>query len=215
MNTYQILISILYKIITIFGVFMLLFSVVHSENYLEQFTYSQEFYEKPLILDYNEGISGIITISPLKNAFSEYSWIKLSKSIKTINNEEEWLYERLFAEIQNLATVERALRSEDSPLLETIFDTARTSLPDIDDTLKKAAINPEFFCELPKLGYNKQGVFTQLYCKYPLGMFKYYLILRLQKINNTQYFLCISALNNKRLRELLEIANTIELIKSN
>lgn len=215
MHTYHITISILYKIITIFSVFAISLSVVYSENYLEKFTYSQEFYEKPLILDYSEGISGIIAISPLKNAFSEYSWIKLSKSIKTIENEEGWLYERLFTEIQNLASVERALRSEDSPLLETIFDTARTSLPDIDDTLKKAAINPEFFCELPKLGYNKQGVFRQLYCKYPLGMFKYYLLLRLQKINSIHYFLCISALNSKRLRELIEIANSIELIKSN
>ena len=198
----------------IFLIYVMLTSISHSETYLEIFKYSDEFYEKPLILDYDEGISGVIQISPRGNAFSEYSWITVNKSIKEITNKKEWLYERRSDEIKHLASIERLLRGPDSPLLETIFDTARTSLPNIDDTIAKASISPEFFCEHPKLGYNKQGEFMQLYCQYPLGMFKYYIVLRLQNIKNTNYYLCISSLNHKRLRELIEIADSITLIKN-
>ena len=35
----------------------------------------------------------------------------------------------------------------------------------------------------------------------------------LQNIKNTEYYLCISSLNHKRLRELIEIADSITLIK--
>ena len=198
----------------IFLIYVMLTSISHSETYIEQFKYSEEFYEKPLILDYDEGISGVIQIYPRGNVFSEYSWITVNKSIKEITNKKEWLYERLSDEIKHLASIERLLRGPDSPLLETIFDTARTSLPNIDDTIAKASISPDFFCEHPKLGYNKQGEFMQLYCQYPLGMFKYYIVLRLQNIKNTEYYLCISSLNHKRLRELIEIADSITLIKN-
>ena len=59
----------------IFLIYVMLTSISHSEPYIEQFKYSDEFYEKPLILDYDEGISGVIQISPRGNSFSEYSWI--------------------------------------------------------------------------------------------------------------------------------------------
>ena len=205
------LITTIYAVIT----YMLFIQHGYSESYIEQFKYSDQFHERPLILDFNEGISGIIKISPKGGAFSNYSWITVNKSLKKISNRENWLYERLTNEIQHLASIERVLRGPDSPLLETIFDTARTSLPDIDDTIAKATISPDHFCEHPKLGYNKQGEFMQLYCKYPLGMFKYYIVLRLQNINDMDYYLCISSLNQKRLRELIEIANSISLVKNN
>ena len=99
-------ITIIYAVIT----YMFFMQHGYSESYIEQFKYSDEFHEKPLILDYNEGISGIIKISPRGGAFSNYSWITVNKSLKKIGNRENWLHERLANEIQHLASIERVLR---------------------------------------------------------------------------------------------------------
>ena len=84
-------------------------------------------------------------------------------------------------------------------------------MPKIDDTIKKATLNPEWFCDDINKGFNSEGQFNQLYCMYPLGGFKFYLVLRLQKINNVYYYISASALNNIRLRKLLEIADSFSL----
>ena len=105
----------------------------------------------------------------------------------------------------------RAQRCPLVPLLDTLFDTARSALPSIDDTIKKAVMEPNWFCENFKKGFNKEGSYSEIYCMFPLGMFKYYLVLRLQKINDIYYYISVSALNNIRLRKVLEIADSFSL----
>lgn len=203
----------LFKLIIYTIYFILIFNVpiCFSQDYIESFIIPNDFEEKSLVLNYNDSLTGVIKITPKNNIFGQYTWLNLYKLKIDKVNTEEWLYSRLHHEIHNIIKVERLIRGPDSPLLDTLFDSARTAIPQIDSTIKKAAQNPKWFCENINNGFNKEGQYFQLYCLYPLGGFKFYLVLRLQKIGNIHYYICSSALNNIRLRKVLEIADSFSL----
>ena len=177
----------------------------------ETFDIPNDFKENALVLDYNESITGVISIKPEDSSFAEYTWLKLYKIKDKDLILSEWLYDRLHHEVHNIINVERLLRGPDSPILEARMNYSLTDTPSIDKTIKIATINPELFCEDIVEGFNKEGKYSQLYCSYPLGLFKFYLVLRLQKINNIYYYVGASALNHIRIRKILEIANTFSL----
>lgn len=186
-------------------------SYTYSDNYIENFIIPNDFEESALVLNYNEALIGIIQLMPKEKMFSNYTWLKLYKTKENNISADKWLSDRLHKEINNLGKIERLLRGPDSPLMDTLFDSARSALPAIDDTIKKVVADPNWFCENLKTGFNKEGSYNELYCIFPLGMFKYYLVLRLQKINDIYYYISISALNNIRLRKVLEIADSFSL----
>ncbi|MDB9972095.1 hypothetical protein OAE09_05505 [Alphaproteobacteria bacterium] len=195
-----------------FIILLLVFKIFpsHAESN-ESFDIPNDFKESTLVLDYNESITGVITIKPLDSSFSEYTWLKLYKILDKDLVFNEWLNDRLHYEIHNIINVERLLRGPDSPILEARMNYSLTDAPSIDKTIKIATINPELFCDELIEGFNKEGKYSQLYCSYPLGLFKFYLVLRLQKINNIYYYIGASALNHIRIRKVLEIANTFSL----
>jgi len=201
---------IIYLIYFIFLLNIFKISSSYAEN-IEVFDIPYDFKESALVLDYNESITGVITINPKDSFFSEYTWLKLYK----IKDKEliinEWLHDRLSQEIHNIINVERLLRGSDSPILEARMNYSLKDTPSIDKTIKIATINPELFCDDLVEGFNKEGKYSQLYCSYPLGLFKFYLVLRLQKINDIYYYIGASALNHIRIRKVLEIANTFSL----
>ena len=200
----------IYLIYFIFLLNIFKISSSYAENN-EAFDIPYDFKESALVLDYNESITGVITINPKDSFFSEYTWLKLYK----IKDKEliisEWLHDRLGQEIHNIINVERLLRGSDSPILEARMNYSLKDTPSIDKTIKIATINPELFCDDLVEGFNKEGKYSQLYCSYPLGLFKFYLVLRLQKINDIYYYIGASALNHIRIRKVLEIANTFSL----
>ena len=200
----------IYLIYFIFLLNIFKISSSYAEN-IEVFDIPYDFKESALVLDYNESIIGVITINPKDSFFSEYTWLKLYK----IKDKEliisEWLHDRLGQEIHNIINVERLLRGSDSPILEARMNYSLKDTPSIDKTIKIATINPELFCDDFVEGFNKEGKYSQLYCSYPLGLFKFYLVLRLQKINDIYYYIGASALNHIRIRKVLEIANTFSL----
>jgi len=200
----------IYLIYFIFLLNIFKISSSYAEN-IEAFDIPYDFKESALVLDYNESITGVITINPKDSYFSEYTWLKLYK----IKDKEliinEWLHDRLGQEIHNIINVERLLRGSDSPILEARMNYSLKDTPSIDKTIKIATINPELFCDDLVEGFNKEGKYSQLYCSYPLGLFKFYLVLRLQKINDIYYYIGASALNHIRIRKVLEIANTFSL----
>jgi len=195
-----------------FIILLLIFKIFpsHAESN-EAFDIPNDFKESTLVLDYNESITGVITIKPLDSSFSEYTWLKLYKILDKDLVFNEWLNDRLHYEIHNIINVERLLRGPDSPILEARMNYSLTDAPSIDKTIKIATINPELFCDELIEGFNKEGKYSQLYCSYPLGLFKFYLVLRLQKINDIYYYIGASALNHIRIRKVLEIANTFSL----
>ena len=195
-----------------FIILLLVFKIFpsHAESN-ESFDIPNDFKESTLVLDYNESITGVITIKPLDSSFSEYTWLKLYKILDKDLIFNEWLNDRLHYEIHNIINVERLLRGPDSPILEARMNYSLTDAPSIDKTIKIATLNPELFCDELIEGFNKEGKYSQLYCSYPLGLFKFYLVLRLQKINDIYYYIGASALNHIRIRKVLEIANTFSL----
>ena len=195
-----------------FIILLLIFKIFpsHAESN-EAFDIPNDFKESTLVLDYNESITGVITIKPLDSSFSEYTWLKLYKILDKDLVFNEWLNDRLHYEIHNIINVERLLRGPDSPILEARMNYSLTDAPSIDKTIKIATLNPELFCDELIEGFNKEGKYSQLYCSYPLGLFKFYLVLRLQKINDIYYYIGASALNHIRIRKVLEIANTFSL----
>ena len=195
-----------------FIILLLVFKIFpsHAESN-EAFDIPNDFKESTLVLDYNESITGVITIKPLDSFFSEYTWLKLYKILDKDLIFSEWLNDRLHYEIHNIINVERLLRGPDSPILEARMNYSLTDAPSIDKTIKIATLNPELFCDELIEGFNKEGKYSQLYCSYPLGLFKFYLVLRLQKINDIYYYIGASALNHIRIRKVLEIANTFSL----
>jgi hypothetical protein len=205
----------LYKSIVYLKFFILFFNatICYSNEYLENFVIPKDFEEKALVLNYNDSLTGIITIMPKENIFSKYTWLNLYKLKINELEYNSWLYDRLKNEVHNIVKVERLIRGPDSPIKDTLFDSARFSVPAIDDTIKKATLNPEWFCDNINSGFNSEGKYYQLYCAYPLGGFKFYLVLRLQNINNIYYYISASSLNNIRLRKVLEIADSFSLIK--
>lgn len=205
----------LYKSIPYIIYFILLFnfSLCFANDYLEKFIFPNDFEEKALVLDYNDSLTGIITIKPKENFFSNYTWLNLYKLKNSDFNSEDWIYDRLQKEIHYIVDVERLIRGPDSPIRDTLFDSIRSSIPAIDDTIKKAVLNPDWFCDKINKGFNSEGQFSQLYCMYPIGGFKFYLVLRLQKINNVYYYISASALNNIRIRKVLEIADSFSIDK--
>jgi hypothetical protein len=195
-----------------FIILLLIFKIFpsHAESN-EAFNIPNDFKESTLVLDYNESITGVIKIKPLDSSFSEYTWLKLYKILDKDLVFNEWLNDRLHYEIHNIINVERLLRGPDSPILEARMNYSLTDAPSIDKTIKIATLNPELFCDELIEGFNKEGKYSQLYCSYPLGLFKFYLVLRLQKINDIYYYIGASALNHIRIRKVLEIANTFSL----
>ena len=195
-----------------FIILLLIFKIFpsHAESN-ESFDIPNDFKESTLVLDYNESITGVIKIKPLDSSFSEYTWLKLYKILDKDLVFNEWLNDRLHYEIHNIINVERLLRGPDSPILEARMNYSLTDAPSIDKTIKIATLNPELFCDELIEGFNKEGKYSQLYCSYPLGLFKFYLVLRLQKINDIYYYIGASALNHIRIRKVLEIANTFSL----
>jgi len=186
-------------------------SYSYSNDVYEKFNYDSNYIENTLVTNYNESVIGIIEIISNNKLFGKYNSLKLYKIMQNNIKTSEWLEARLEHEVKNIGTIERILRGPDSPLSDTVFDYAKSSLPLIDETIKKASFEPMWFCEHLKKSYNKEGEYFQLYCVFPLGMFKYYLALRLQKIDNMHYYTVINALNNIRFRKILDIANSFEI----
>ena len=106
----------------------------------ETFNIPNDFKENALVLDYNESITGVISIKPEDSSFAEYTWLKLYKIKDKDLILNEWLYDRLHHEIHNIINVERLLRGPDSPILEARMNYSLTDTPSIDKTIKIATI---------------------------------------------------------------------------
>ena len=69
---------IIYLIYFIFLLNIFKISSSYAEN-IEVFDIPYDFKESALVLDYNESITGVITINQKDSFFSEYTWLKLYK----------------------------------------------------------------------------------------------------------------------------------------
>ena len=199
------------KLFLIIIIFYINSNYSFSDEVYESFQFNSDFKEIALVTDYNDYLNGVVQIISLNEIFGKFNSLKLYKFSEKDINMTTWMHNRLEYEIKYIGDIERILRSPDSPLNDSVFEYAKSTLPLIDETIKKAVFEPLWFCESIKKAYNKEGEYFQLYCKFPLGMFKYYMTLRLQKIDNIYYYKILTAVNNKRFRNIIDIADSFEL----
>jgi len=152
-----------------------------------------------------------VVIRPVDSAFSELSTIKLRDVLGKVEDPDAWLQERLTADLGDPSSTTALLDSPDSPFGDPAFDGLREAIPKVFSELKTLARKPLDFCDGPNTAYNASGPLHELYCVYQLGPFRQYLVLRLQQVADRWYFTELKAMNERRLRHLIAIANSFQL----
>lgn len=154
---------------------------------------------------------GLLTVRPEPGPFSDLSAIRLRVVTVAIDDPDRWLKERLTVELGSLKRTGELFSSPDSPFADPSFDALREAIPYLSRELKKLAKLPLQFCEGPSAAYNAAGALRELYCTFQVGPFREFVVLRLQQVGETWYYTEIRAMNEKRLRHLIAIANSFRI----
>lgn len=150
----------------------------------------------------------VLTVRPVEGPFAEFSSISLREVTGRISDPDDWLRARLTADTPNEAETEELLASPDSPFGDPAFDPLRQAIPKLFAGVKELSRLPLSFCEGPAAAYNASGPLRELYCLYNVGPFRQYLTLRLQQVDGRWYYTEVRAMNERRFRQLLAIANS-------
>lgn len=204
------------KLLSFFRLFFFLYILVIAYKFssgasAQTYTLPDSFIEAPLIYPYETFLKGITKVLPVGNIFSRYSSLELSLVNSNIIKPKQWLKDKIFDELGEIAETEQILRGKDSPFSDPIFEQFKNMPIFIEDTLAQLTYDPLVFCKEVRKGYNKSGIHFELNCTFPFGFFNKYLILRLQYINNLWYFEKITTFNYTRLLDLLSISETLEI----
>ncbi len=150
----------------------------------------------------------VLTVRPAEGSFSELSNISLRQVVGRVGDPDAWLRARLTADTPDETAAEELVASPDSPFGDPAFDPLREVIPKLFAGVKELSRLPLSFCEGPNAGYNASGTLRELYCVYPVGPFRQYLALRLQQVDDRWYYTEVRAMNERRFRQLLAIANS-------
>jgi len=147
-------------------------------------------------------------VRPEEGPFSNLSDILLARVTAPVADPDAWLAQRLSAEIVAPGEIERLLNGPDSPFADPAFDAMRRALPELFAGLAGIGRLPLEFCDPPIDGYNASGAFRERYCTFAIGPLRKFVVLRLQQADGAWYYTQISAMNERRLRHLVAIANS-------
>jgi hypothetical protein len=150
----------------------------------------------------------VLTVRPSEGSFSELSSISLREVVGDVRDPDAWLRARLTADTPDETEAEDLLASPDSPFADPAFDPLREAIPKLFAGVKELSRLPLSFCEGPNAAYNAVGPLRELYCLYQVGPFRQYLVLRLQQAGDRWYYTEVRAMNERRFRQLLAIANS-------
>lgn len=153
---------------------------------------------------------GLVTVRPEDGAFSGLSHVAVREVAGDIDDPDAWLEDRMSADVDGAVAVEDMLRSPDSPFSDPAFDRLRESLPKLFSGLEELARMPLRFCEGPKGADNASGSLRELSCEFELGPFRQFVVLRLQEVGGRWYYTEMRAMNERRLRHLVAIANSFK-----
>ncbi len=152
----------------------------------------------------------VLTIQPVPGSFSELSQIQLRRVTGKVDNPDEWLKGRMTVDMGSARGAEDLLDSPDSPFADPTFDALKEAIPHLFRGLEQLSKMPLSFCEGPQTAYNAAGELRELYCVYQVGPLRQYVTLRLQRAGGQWYYTEIRAMNEKRLRHLIAIANSFQ-----
>lgn len=174
---------------------------------------AQEFEAPPDFIEVPEprlepGLDDLFTLQPAEGQFATLSTIRLARVLDPVVDVDALLKSRLSADVSGLDETGDLLGGPDSPFSDPAFDAIRRALPEIFAGIKSLAELPLSFCDGPQTGYNASGVYRELNCAFTFGPVRQFLVLRLQTAGGTTYFTEIRTMNERRLRQLLTIADT-------
>lgn len=153
----------------------------------------------------------MLTVQPDPGSFSELSQIQLRRVTSDVDNPDEWLKGRMTVDVGSARGAEDLLNSPDSPFADPTFDALKEAIPHLFRGLERLSKMPLSFCEGPQTAYNAAGELRELYCVYQVGPLRQYVTLRLQRAGGQWYYTEIRAMNEKRLRHLIAIANSFQV----
>lgn len=159
----------------------------------------------------NRDWRGLLTVRPDPGPFSQLSSLHLREVTSGVPDPDAWLRARMSADIGDEKAARSMLDSPDSPFGDPAFDGLREALPQVFRQLEELSQLPLDFCDGPSAAYNAAGPLRELYCVFPVGPFRRFVVLRLQEIDGIWYYTEIRAMNEKRLRHLLAIANSFRV----
>jgi len=154
---------------------------------------------------------GILTVRPEEGAFSGLSSVKLREVVGAVDQADTWLKSRLTANVASEDEVASVLDSPDSPFTDPMFDALKEAIPQVFSGFRTLSELPLEDCEGPATAYNAAGELRELYCAYQIGPLRQYMVLRLQEAGGHWYYTEIRAMNERRLRHLIAIANSFHL----
>lgn len=154
---------------------------------------------------------GILTVRPVDGAFSGLSSVKLRAVVGEVDDADGWLRNRLTAEVASEDEVDSVLDGPDSPFTDPMFDALKEAIPQMFSGFRQLSKIPLEYCEGPATAYNAAGELRELYCAFQIGPLRQYLVLRLQEAGGHWYYTEIRAMNERRLRHLVAIANSFNL----
>ena len=152
----------------------------------------------------------LITVRPEPGPFSDLSEVNLRQVIGEIEQPNAWLERRVTADLVGREVMEEVLESPDSPFADPMFDFVREAIPQLYAGIQELSKLPLRFCDGPLTAYNASGPLRELNCTYQLGPFRQYFVFRLQQVDGVWYYTEIRAMNEKRLRHLIAIANSFK-----
>lgn len=160
----------------------------------------------------DRGRRPIAVVRPIDGPFADLSRITLEEAIGPIEDPDQWLRDQLSGDVSGVeGVIDGVLDSPDSPFADPAFDRLRDLLPQLLSGLETMARLPLSSCDDPREAYNAAGALRELYCVFELGPIRQYLVLRVQDVDGVWYVTDIRAMNERRLRHLIAIANSFRV----
>lgn len=152
----------------------------------------------------------LLTIQPEENPFSDLTSLSLREVTGEVEDPDDWLTQRLTVDVPDDAEVASVLDSPDSPFADPAFDVLRRAVPQLFESLRGLGKIGAELCEPPQTAYNAAGSLREMHCTFQVGPLRQFMLLRLQEVDGTWYYTEIKTANDRRLRELVAIADTFQ-----
>jgi hypothetical protein len=149
-----------------------------------------------------------LVIRPQNSLFAPLSELSVEPVEEPIEDPDAWLRGQLRIDLSGLEHVVRELaESEDSPFAG---EEVGTSLEAWLGMMSMLTEWPLQSCEEPSTeGNGTPGETSELACEWEFGPFRQHLVLRLVERDGQRYAVRVRAMNERRLRHLVAIANSL------
>jgi hypothetical protein len=148
-----------------------------------------------------------LVIGPRDSLFAPLSELSIEPVEEPIEDPEEWLRGQLRIDLSGLEHVVRELaESDDSPFAGEEVGTSLEAWLGMMNMLTEWPLQS---CKEPSTEGGVAGETSELACEWQFGPFRQHLVLRLVERGGERYAVRVRAMNERRLRHLVAIANSL------